>query len=52
MKKILFFIAALFVLTANGQKQHDWENNHVLQRHREPARAYFIPFATHIATAY
>lgn len=48
MKKILFFIAALFVLTANGQEQHDWENNHVLQRHREPARAYFIPFDEHI----
>ena len=23
---------------------HDWENNHVLQINREPARAYFIPF--------
>ena len=23
---------------------HDWEDNHVLQINREPARAYFIPF--------
>ena len=23
---------------------HDWENNHVLQINREPARAYFIPY--------
>lgn len=24
--------------------QHDWENQHVLQINREPARAYFMPF--------
>ncbi len=23
---------------------HDWENNHVLQINREPARTYFLPF--------
>ena len=28
---------------ANGE-HHDWEDNHVLQINREPARAYFIPF--------
>ena len=26
------------------EKHHDWEDNHVLQINREPARAYFIPF--------
>ena len=26
-------------------EHHDWEDNHVLQIHREPARAYFIPYA-------
>ncbi len=25
--------------------RHDWENNHVLQINREPARAYFMPYA-------
>ena len=27
-----------------AQEHHDWEDNHVLQINREPARAYFIPF--------
>jgi len=31
-------------LMAAQSKQHDWENNHVLEVNREPARAYFIPF--------
>ncbi len=26
---------------------HDWENNHVLQINREPARSFFIPFCSH-----
>ena len=26
------------------QEHHDWEDNHVLQINREPARAYFIPY--------
>ena len=26
------------------EPHHDWEDNHVLQINREPARAYFIPF--------
>ena len=26
-------------------EHHDWEDNHVLQINREPARAYFIPYA-------
>ena len=27
-----------------AQEHHDWEDNHILQINREPARAYFIPF--------
>ena len=27
-----------------AQEHHDWEDNHVLQINREPARAYYIPF--------
>ena len=27
-----------------AQEHHDWEDNHVLQINREPARAYFIPY--------
>src|SRR5438132_13272296 len=29
----------------NMSKQHDWENQHVLSRNREPAHATLIPFA-------
>lgn len=29
---------------AFGGEPHDWENQHVLQINREPARAYFMPF--------
>ncbi len=28
----------------SSQEHHDWEDNHVLQINREPARAYFIPY--------
>lgn len=27
-----------------AETHHDWEDNHVLQINREPARAYFIPY--------
>ena len=37
---ILFYLFAFLPLLAE-----DWENNHVLQINREPARAYFIPYA-------
>ena len=40
-------ILALFILLASfvaAQEHHDWEDHHVLQINREPARAYFIPF--------
>ena len=26
------------------ETHHDWEDHHVLQINREPARAYFIPY--------
>ena len=40
-------LLALFItsaLLASAQEHHDWEDNHVLQINREPARAYFIPY--------
>ena len=37
---------ALFLMLAstNTWAQNDWENNHILQLNREPARAAFMPF--------
>ena len=46
MRKALTLFALLIPLTpsiAQGQ-HHDWEDNHVLQINREPARAYFLPY--------
>jgi len=34
----------MFVSAFADGKHHDWEDNHVLQINREPARAYFIPY--------
>ena len=34
----------LTVSAVNAQQIHDWENNHVLQINREPARAAFLPY--------
>ncbi len=34
----------LLPLPAAGQRMNDWENQHVLQINREPARAAFIPY--------
>jgi beta-galactosidase len=46
MRKLLlsfsFIICHLSFSVA--QEHHDWEDNHVLQINREPARAYFIPY--------
>lgn len=39
-------LLALPTLPTLSQTHHDWEDNHVLQINREPARAYFIPFST------
>ena len=44
---ILTAITLTLALGTYGQdRHHDWENHHVLQINREPARAYFIPYAT------
>ena len=37
---LLFYLFTFLPLFAH----HDWEDNHVLQINREPARAYFIPY--------
>ena len=37
---LLFFFFTFLPLFAH----HDWEDNHILQINREPARAYFIPY--------
>ena len=49
MKKTLFVLSALtaVLFSATAQEHHDWEDNHVLQINREPARAYFIPYANY-----
>ena len=45
MNRILYSLIALLVPVATfSQEHHDWEDNHVLQINREPARAYFIPY--------
>ena len=44
MRKAIF-ILAMFIPMVSLAEHHDWEDNHVLQINREPARAYFIPFA-------
>ena len=44
MRKSLLPLIVLLPLTAFSQIHHDWEDNHVLQINREPARAYFIPY--------
>ena len=37
-------IAATMAMGAQQREPHDWENHHILQINREPARAAFIPF--------
>ncbi|MBQ9678447.1 MAG: hypothetical protein IJV44_09965 [Prevotella sp.] len=44
MKQLLLILSLLLSLPVVSQNHHDWEDNHVLQINREPARAYFIPF--------
>jgi len=45
-KTILNLIVLSMSLSASAidDSHHDWEDNHVLQINREPARAYFIPY--------
>lgn len=44
MKRQIILLSLLSSLTIGAQEHHDWEDNHVLQINREPARAYFIPY--------
>ena len=43
MGALLFYLFTFLPIVA---QHHDWEDQHVLQINREPARAYFIPYAT------
>ena len=48
MKQALLLSFFIFHFSFSlAQEHHDWEDNHVLQINREPARAYFIPYAEH-----
>lgn len=46
IKKLSFLFAALLMASgfAASATPHDWENHHVLQINREPARAAFFPY--------
>ena len=46
MKRILLVLSFIIFSLSSvcAQEHHDWEDNHVLQINREPARAYFIPY--------
>ncbi|MBP5339076.1 MAG: beta-galactosidase [Prevotella sp.] len=37
-------LAVLWLVTLAAYGQRDWENQHILQRNREPARAAFFPY--------
>ena len=45
MKIYTLLFGILFVSPTQAQTMHDWENHHVLQINREPARAAFTPFS-------
>lgn len=44
MNKPIVILLGLFSVVTSSAQHHDWEDNHVLQVNREPARAYFLPF--------
>ena len=44
MKIYTLVFGALVACPMQAQTMHDWENHHVLQINREPARAAFTPF--------
>lgn len=46
MKIYGLLLCSLVAGTVQAQQINDWENHHVLQINREPARAAFVPFAT------
>ncbi|WP_294628451.1 glycoside hydrolase family 2 TIM barrel-domain containing protein [uncultured Bacteroides sp.] len=45
MKIYTLLLGALIACPMHAQTINDWENHHVLQINREPARAAFIPFS-------
>ena len=45
MKIYTLLLGALIACPMHAQTIHDWENHHVLQINREPARAAFMPFS-------
>lgn len=49
MRQVLLILSFIIchLTFSEAQEHHDWEDNHVLQINREPARAYFIPFGEH-----
>lgn len=46
MKIYTLLFGLLLPIQPSAQTVHDWENHHVLQINREPARAAFTPFHT------
>ena len=46
MRKAFFLLSFIIchLSSAEAQVHHDWEDHHVLQINREPARAYFLPY--------
>ncbi|MEI8087338.1 MAG: glycoside hydrolase family 2 TIM barrel-domain containing protein, partial [Paludibacter sp.] len=44
MRRILIFTLYILITLSIGAQQADWENNHILQINREPARGAFIGF--------
>lgn len=44
MKRYKWLLCVLMAGPLQAQQMNDWENHHVLQMNREPARAAFVPF--------
>ena len=44
MKKLLFLTVSICTFSVFHGVCAEWENHHILEINREPARAYFIPF--------
>jgi len=45
MKLHILLLGILLPSSLSAQTAHDWENHHVLQINREPARAAFVPYS-------
>ena len=51
MKQILTAVLFILCMVQSAfciEQHHDWEDNHVLQINREPARAYFLPYGVKV----